>query len=374
MCAMGSERRRRPPAVPTAAVVVFPALFEWNRTTALVLASCATLLTVGLLIDALQPRLRPGRRRVPHDRRARDRVLAGRTPGDALALVGNALAATHDPRALLPVILEVVTDATGAVGGRVVDRGENVSWIGEDRHAAQPLELELARSGDRATRLVLYPPVGGFSPENRSLAAWLASQASIALENAWQHHAIQEQAATDDLTGLVNRRRFLEVLESEIVRAETLGTHLSLLLVDLDHFKLVNDRFGHQAGDQLLRKFAARTLVHLRDVDVAARLGGDEFALLLPETALDGAETVAERLRRSPQALPVAAKDVPIVTASVGVAQHAPGEVGDDLLRRADVALYEAKSEGRNRVVTASPPEVGSSSGDAPADAPSGTA
>jgi diguanylate cyclase (GGDEF)-like protein len=371
---MGSERRWRPPAVPTAAVPVLPALFEWNRTTALVLASFATLLTVGLLIDALQPRFRSARRAVPHDRRARDRVLAGRSAGDALALVGNALAATHDPRALLPVILEVVTEATGAVGGRVVDRGESMSWIGEDKHEAPPLELELAKSGERATRLVLYPPAGGFSPENRSLAEWLASQASIALENAWLHHAIQEQAATDDLTGLVNRRRFLEVLESEIVRADALGTPLSLLLVDLDHFKLVNDRFGHQAGDQLLRKFAARALVHLRDVDVAARLGGDEFAILLPETAADGAETVAERLRQSPQAPPVAAKDAPIVTASFGVAQHASGEAGRDLLRRADVALYEAKSEGRNRVVRASPPEGGSSSGEAAADTPSGDA
>jgi diguanylate cyclase (GGDEF)-like protein len=355
---MGSERRRRPPAVPTAAVAALPALFEWSRTTALVLASLATLLTVGLLIDALQPRLRPRRRAVPHDRRARDQVLAGRSPGDALALVGNALAATHDPRALLPVILEVVTEATGAVGGRVVDRGENVSWIGEEERAAPPLELELAKSGERTTRLVLYPPAGGFTDEDRDLAVWLASQASIALENAWLHHSIQEQAATDDLTGLVNRRRFLEALESEIVRAAALGTPLSLLLVDLDHFKLVNDRFGHPAGDQLLRKFAARTRVHLRDVDVAARLGGDEFAILLPETDAAGAETVAERLRRSPPALPVAARSVPMVTASFGVAQHASGEGGDDLLRRADVALYEAKSEGRDRVVRAPPPLV----------------
>jgi diguanylate cyclase (GGDEF)-like protein len=354
---MGSERRRRPPAVPNAAMAVSPALLEWNRTTALVLAVAATLLTFALLIDALQLRLAPRRRAVAHDRRARDRVLTGQSPGDALALVGNALAATHDPRALLPVILEVVTEATGAIGGRVVDGGENVSWIGSDARTGPPVELELAKSGERTTKLVLYPPAGGFTEDGRSLAVWLASQASIALENAWLHHSIQEQAATDDLTGLVNRRRFLEALASEIVRAAALATPLSLLLVDLDRFKLVNDRFGHAAGDHMLRTFAARTRVHLRDVDVAARLGGDEFAILLPETDAAGAETVAERLRRSLPAPPVAARDVPMVTASFGVAQHVSGEGGDDLLRRADVALYEAKSRGRDRVVRASPPQ-----------------
>jgi diguanylate cyclase (GGDEF)-like protein len=348
---MGSERRWRPPAVPSAAVAVVPALL--SRTTALVLAVGATLLTLALLVDALQLRLLPRRRAVAHDRRARDRVLEGQSPADALALVGNALAATHDPRALLPVILEVVTEATGAAGGRVVDGGEDVSWIGSDARAGPPVELELAKSGERTTRLVLYPPGGGFSSDNRDLAAWLASQASIALENAWLHHSVQEQAATDDLTGLVNRRRFHELLESEIVRADGLGTPLSLLLVDLDHFKLVNDGFGHQAGDGLLRQFAGRMRVHLRDVDVAARLGGDEFAVLLPETDADGAVAVADRLRESPSAPPVAAKDVPVVTASFGVAQHAPREGAEDLLRRADVALYEAKNQGRDRVVTA---------------------
>jgi diguanylate cyclase (GGDEF)-like protein len=370
---MRSRRRWRPPAVPRAALVAVPAAIGWSRATAVVLASLLTLLTLWLLVGALRPRrLSRVRERVARDRRAhREGVLVGRNPGDALALVGNALAATHDPRALLPVILEVVTEATGAQGGRVVDDGDDVSWIGEIDDASTPLELELAGTGERSTRLVLYPPEGDFALETRQLATWLASQASIALENARLHHTVQRQATIDDLTGLVNRRRFLEALASEIVRAETFGTPLSIVLADLDHFKLVNDRFGHHAGDELLRSFAGRVRAHLRDVDVPGRLGGEEFAILVPETAAAGAAAVAERLRRSLMGVPISAgDDSALVTASFGVAQLAPAESGDDLLRRADVALYSAKRQGRNRVVVAAVPTA-EHHGDPPAQAPS---
>lgn len=351
---MGSGRRRRPPAVPPATLALVPTVLGFGRTTTVVLAVAATAITVGLLLDAFRPRLRRPGGRVEHDRRARDGLLAEHNAGDAIALVGNALAATHDPRALLPAILEVVTEATGAVGGQVMESGEVVAWIGELGHGSTPLELELAKTGDGTTRLVLFPPEGGFGAENRGLATWLASQASIALENARLHHTIQRQATTDDLTGLVNRRRFLEALDGEIVRAEALGTPVSIVLVDLDDFKLVNDRFGHAAGDELLRQFAARTLVHLRDVDVAGRLGGEEFAVVVPETNAAGAAAVAERLRRSLATLPLpAGAESALVTASFGVAERVPGEGGSDLLRRADAALYRAKREGRNRVAVA---------------------
>jgi diguanylate cyclase (GGDEF)-like protein len=171
------------------------------------------------------------------------------------------------------------------------------------------------------------------------------------------HDELIAQARHDKLTGLPNRAALLESLVVALPSARRAERPLALLFVDLDQFKLVNDRFGHAAGDHLLRTFAARTRVHLRDVDVAARLGGDEFAILLPETDASGAETVAERLRQSLPAPPVAARNVPMVTASFGVAQHVPGEAGDDLLRRADVALYEAKSRGRDRVVRAPQPQ-----------------
>jgi diguanylate cyclase (GGDEF)-like protein len=353
---MGSGRRRRPPAVPPTTLALVPAVLGSGRTTTVVLAAVATALTVALLLDGLRPRLRRRGGRVEHDRRAREGVLAEHNAGDAIALVGNALAATHDPRALLPAILEVVTEATGAVGGQVVEGGEVVAWLGELVHGATPLELELAKGGDGGTRLVLFPPEGGFSADDRGLATWLASQASIALENARLHHTIQRQATTDDLTALVNRRRFLEALDGEIVRAEALGTPVAIVLVDLDHFKLVNDRFGHQAGDELLRQFAARALAHLRDVDVAGRLGGEEFGVVVPETNAAGAAAAAERLRLSLAVLPLpAGAESALVTASFGVAERVPAEGASDLLRRADAALYQAKRAGRNRVVVAEP-------------------
>ncbi|TML23303.1 MAG: GGDEF domain-containing protein [Actinobacteria bacterium] len=209
--------------------------------------------------------------------------------------------------------------------------------------------------GWSGTTLVLYAPEGGFTDETRRTAEWLASQAAIALENAKLHHLVQRQATTDDLTGLVNRRRFIEALESEIVRANAFHSPLSVVLGDLDHFKLVNDRFGHQTGDEVLRRFADIVREHLRDVDVPGRIGGEEFAILLPETDAAGAVAVAERVRRSLRALRPTPERSGAVTASFGVAQLTPGETGDELLRRADVALYRAKSEGRNTVTVEAP-------------------
>src|SRR6184192_1110259 len=312
-------------------------------------ASAATLVTLWLLAGAVRASGGRAMRRRLHDRRERrDGVRAN--PGEALALVGDALAATHNPRALLPVILEVVIEATGSRGGRVCERDEEVSWMGDVDGGDPSIVLELARDDDGDTSLLLYAPEGGFNTETQRTAEWLASQAAIALENAKLHHLVQRQATTDDLTGLVNRRRFIEALESEIVRANTFGSPLSVVLGDLDHFKLVNDRFGHQTGDEVLRQFADLVREHLRDVDVPGRIGGEEFAFLLPETDAVGAVAVAERVRRSLRSLRPTPERGASVTASFGVAQLTSGETGDELLRRADVALYRAKSEGRNRV------------------------
>src|SRR6059036_570685 len=226
-------------------------VFAADRWWLVVLASAATLATVWLLVSALRSSGGPTARRL-HDRRERrDGVRAN--PGEALALVGDALAATHNPRALLPVILEVVIEATGARGGRICEGGEDVTWMGDIDPEYPTIVLELAREDERETTLFLYGPEAGFSEEMRRTAEWLASQAAIALENAKLHHLVQRQATTDDLTGLVNRRRFIEALDSEIVRASTFRSPLSVVLGDLDHFKLVNDRFGHQTGDEVLR-------------------------------------------------------------------------------------------------------------------------
>src|SRR5205085_6946137 len=313
------------------------------------LASGATVVTITLLVSALRSSSRPIPGRRLHDRRERrDGVSAN--PGEALALVGDALAATHNPRALLPVILEVMIEATGARGGRVLEGSEEVSWIGELNAGPPSIVLELAKDDEGDTTLALYAPEGGFSEATRHTAEWLASQAGIALENARLHHLVQRQATTDDLTGLVNRRRFIEALDSEIVRADTFRSPLSVVLGDLDHFKLVNDLFGHPTGDEVMRQFADLVRPPLRDVDVPGRVGGEEFAILLPGTDAAGAVAVAERVRRSLRSLRATPDQGGPVTASFGVAQFASGQTGDELLRRADVALYRAKSEGRNRV------------------------
>jgi diguanylate cyclase (GGDEF)-like protein len=270
--------------------------------------------------------------------------------------VGDALAATHNPRALLPVILNVITEATGARGGELVHQGQEIGWVGDVGGDLDSVEFDLSAGDEtRATKLVLHPPAGGFGDETMKLAEWLSSQAAIALENARLHAIVQQQAMTDELTGLVNRRRFLEAVQSEIVRAQRLGGPLSVVLADLDDFKLINDRFGHHAGDEVLQAFADVIRGHGRDVDVAARLGGEEFALLLPETALSGAAAGAERLCRSLAQLRIwLGEGLEVsVTASFGVAQLADDQSWGELLRAADAALYQAKKEGKNRVALA---------------------
>jgi diguanylate cyclase (GGDEF)-like protein len=270
--------------------------------------------------------------------------------------VGDALAATHNPRALVPVILDVVTEATGARGARMLVDGEELGWVGEPGGGGNELRLDLS-ADDEATRteLVLYPPPEGFAAETRQLAEWLAAQAGIALENARLHDLVQRQAITDDLTGLVNRRRFLAVLDAEVERAGQFKTGLAIVLIDLDDFKGVNDRFGHHSGDRVLAAFGSLLQEHVRDVDLAARLGGEEFALLLPEVEGRDAVLVAERLRRSLSGRPIASVEGNALssTASFGVAQYRQGNTGEDLLRFADDALYRAKGEGKNRVCVA---------------------
>ena len=201
--------------------------------------------------------------------------------------------------------------------------------------------------------MLLYPPAGGFDAEAERLAVWLASQAAIALENARLHHVVQRQAVTDELTGLVNRRRFMSALGSEIGRTSR-TVPPSIILSDLDDFKRVNDRFGHPIGDELLQAFADALREHVRDIDIPARLGGEEFAVLLPETPLEGARAVAQRLQEflATSALLVVGGREIRTTASFGVAELVEGEQADALLRRADAALYRAKADGKNQVVT----------------------
>jgi diguanylate cyclase (GGDEF)-like protein len=315
-------------------------------------AVLAGLTAVSFAAWKLQDRRRSELERPRRDRRRRP-APAHRDPREALELVGDALAATHNPRVLLPVILEVITEATGARGGQVFAGGEEVAWVGiVDEGGSEVVSVPLGSPVDGETTLRLHPPAGGFDPESLRLAERLASQAAVALENARAHDVVQRQAITDDLTGLVNRRGFGGALAAEIERAKRFGEPLAVILADIDNFKRINDLFGHPVGDVVLRAFAELLRSHVRDVDVAGRIGGEEFAILLPGTDAGEAATVAERMRHSLStfAVPVSDGQAVQMTSSFGIAEVGTSDTADDLLRAADAALYRAKSDGKNRI------------------------
>ncbi len=166
-----------------------------------------------------------------------------------------------------------------------------------------------------------------------------------------------ELAVTDGLTGLHNRRYFDTHLKLLMDRAAVRGRPLSICMTDIDRFKQVNDTYGHDAGDEVLREFANRIRTTVRGADLACRFGGEEFVVVMPDTSAEMAAGVAERLRMIIESLPFPvpqADGVLKVTASMGIATLRPGaDTAEALLKRADTALYQAKHEGRNRVVAA---------------------
>lgn len=186
-------------------------------------------------------------------------------------------------------------------------------------------------------------------------------------------------ARTDALTGIANRRAFFDLLGVEFRRSRRYARELSVMMLDLDHFKVVNDRWGHPFGDHVLRLTAETVRLNVRESDFLGRYGGEEFALALPETGTEQAVVVAEKLREAIEALEVRTEDVPPageppvrITISIGIASIPVEDDQDEfeLIRRADQALYEAKRTGRNRVtvftkdVVASPPVAEASSED----------
>ncbi|MBN8506054.1 MAG: diguanylate cyclase [Burkholderiales bacterium] len=168
-------------------------------------------------------------------------------------------------------------------------------------------------------------------------------------------------AHTDALSGAANRRGFLQGVDVELARAQRSGAPLSLLMLDIDHFKRINDQYGHATGDVAIAELARRCAAQQRPYDLLGRLGGEEFAMLLPGADADTACRVAERVREQVQALPVPAPGLAEalhMTVSIGVAAWQAGDDADTLLARADAALYAAKQAGRNRVVRAEPPTI----------------
>jgi diguanylate cyclase (GGDEF)-like protein len=288
-----------------------------------------------------------------------------RTAVDAVdASGGHALVRTSSDAELRSVVSTGVTADGGASAAadaehKVLATGEPAFADAEGGHAlTHPLHAGPADPDgpDRVVGLIsVWREREPFARRERELFHYLASQAAVSIENVTLHETVERQAITDELTGLSNRRRFQETMAAEVERSRRFGQQLGLVLLDVDDFKAVNDTYGHQQGDLVLREIARVLRASSREIDEPARYGGEELAVILPGTNLEGAFELAERVREAIEALrlPILGDDdaEPLrVTASLGVASLP--ETGDDvrsIVASADEALYQAKRAGKNQ-------------------------
>jgi diguanylate cyclase (GGDEF)-like protein len=326
-----------------------------ERRRRVILAVLASFVSVVLLAALATRLLAPSGRRLRRSGDEPPLSRGGRRSRQAATLVGEVLAAGHDFDALVPVILESAVAVTGAASASLVSEGVELGRVGAEEGGGPPLAIGLSAGPVTSGLLVLEPPRGGrFDDEAVQLAEWLAGRASIALQNAHLHSVTRQLASTDELTQLANRRQFDEALRAEVVRAERFRDPVAVVVADLDNFKTVNDRFGHDVGDLVLRAFAGAIRATVRDVDLPARYGGEEFTVLLPATDAEGARQLAERLRVAAEELAIDVGDDRVrVTSSFGVASFPDEPTGAALMRAADRALYRAKAAGKNMVVVA---------------------
>jgi diguanylate cyclase (GGDEF)-like protein len=189
-----------------------------------------------------------------------------------------------------------------------------------------------------------------FTDEDVEMLKAVADQAAVAINKA----QLWDMAVTDSLTGLYVRRYFMVKLQEELLRAERYNNIMSIVLADLDRFKNINDTYGHDAGDRVLRAIGNFLQQNIRDVDVIARYGGDEFVIMIPEAAKDAAYILSERLRKQFAGLKL--ENFPQITISLGIATYPfDGTELEDLIKNADAAMYAAKRAGRNKVVKYTP-------------------
>ncbi len=228
-------------------------------------------------------------------------------------------------------------DKTRTLRGRVWRRGHDICVLAEYDI------VDLERLNDAMLDL----------NQESSVAQHSLTRAHVAMRQ--REGEIVEASLTDALTSVGNRRKLEQALLDEIANSQRNGEALSMIMTDIDHFKRVNDEYGHQGGDQVLRHFGALLKSQIRVIDTVARFGGEEFVVLMPHTTAAQAAAKAEQIRSVLAAAPIEPL-TRAVTSSFGVAQHAAGESGDALIQRADAALYEAKAGGRNRVIVAADP------------------
>jgi diguanylate cyclase (GGDEF)-like protein len=299
---------------------------------------------------------------------------------ETVVSVGREIAGSLSERYVAESVTSAAADllqAPAVLWGRDVAGDLVVTRRSADPHSALPPhdvpapELVLTTAADaqvgrepgrRAYPLVLGGTVVGVletatddvDKETGQVLEALLSTAAAALESARLHSATRQLADLDALTGLPNRRRFEADLDAEWERCSRYGRPLSLVMLDLDHFKSLNDRHGHLFGDQVLRAAAEAIGAVLRSSDTAYRYGGEEFVVLLRETALEDALEAAERIRAATAAIRVAEQPEVRVTCSAGIAERRPGmRRRHDLVASADGALYDAKRGGRDRVAGA---------------------
>jgi diguanylate cyclase (GGDEF)-like protein len=204
------------------------------------------------------------------------------------------------------------------------------------------------------TLIIAAKASSAFGPSVRETLQALTNQLAVAMANARAVRQLEEMATTDGLTGCLNKRAFLDQMEQKLMAAQRFGRKLSVIVTDLDHFKAVNDTYGHAAGDRVLQELGRVLKRVKRETDLVARFGGEEFCVLCEETDARGAQLLAERVREELENTELQTELGPLrVTASLGVAtfpDHA--STAADLFVQGDKALYEAKNSGRNQVCT----------------------